>query len=80
MRPCGCPRASWPSIGLIGSSAKWARFRTNLAEHGHTADRIATITCPIGLPAIAGKEPAVIAVSVAAALMQSLQARAEVSR
>ena len=40
---------------------------------GHEADRIATITCPIGLAAIAGKEPAVIAVSVAAALMQAVQ-------
>ena len=50
MRPCACPRVSLASIGLIGSSAKWARFQTNLAEHGHTAERIATITCPIGLP------------------------------
>jgi xanthine dehydrogenase accessory factor len=60
-------------VGLIGSSAKWSRFRANLAEHGHAADRIDTLTCPIGLPSIAGKEPAVIAVSVAAALMQSLR-------
>ena len=74
------PEGHLASIGLIGSSAKWARFQTNLVEHGHTAERIATITCPIGLPTIAGKEPAVIAVSVAAALMQSLQARAQVSR
>jgi xanthine dehydrogenase accessory factor len=60
-------------VGLIGSSAKWSRFRANLAEHGHAAERIDTLTCPIGLPSIAGKEPAVIAVSVAAALMQSLR-------
>ncbi|HEY5788566.1 MAG TPA: xanthine dehydrogenase accessory protein XdhC [Microlunatus sp.] len=67
-------------IGLIGSSAKWSRFRTNLAECGHETERIDTITCPIGLPAIAGKEPAVIAVSVAAALMQTLRSPRPVSR
>jgi xanthine dehydrogenase accessory factor len=61
------------SIGLIGSSAKWSRFRANLADNGHRPEQIARIQCPIGLPGIAGKEPAVIAVSVAAALMQSLQ-------
>ena len=33
---------------------------------GHSAGAIARITCPIGLPEIGGKEPAVIAVSVAA--------------
>lgn len=74
------PEGRLADVGLIGSSAKWARFRTNLAEHGHDDDRIATITCPIGLSAIPGKEPAVIAISVAAALMQSLQAPVAVTR
>jgi xanthine dehydrogenase accessory factor len=68
------------SIGLIGSSAKWSRFQANLAEQGHDQERIATITCPIGLPTISGKEPAVIAVSVAAALLQTLQIRTEAAR
>lgn len=66
------------SIGLIGSSAKWARFQTQLATEGHDPETIAQITCPIGLPGIPGKEPAVIAVSVAAALMQALQSPVEV--
>lgn len=68
------------SIGLIGSPAKWSRFRANLTDNGHPPEQIARITCPIGLPGIAGKEPAVIAVSVAAALLQSLQARTAASR
>jgi xanthine dehydrogenase accessory factor len=59
-------------IGLIGSSAKWARFRTQLAALGHDPETIARITCPIGLPGITGKDPAVIAVAVAAALLQVL--------
>ena len=61
-------------IGLIGSSAKWARFRAQLAAGGHGPDAIARITCPIGQPGITGKDPAVIAVAVAAALLQALPA------
>lgn len=66
------------STGLIGSSAKWARFRAQLADHGHAPETIDRITTPIGLPGLPGKEPATIAVSVAAHLLQLLAAeRAE---
>jgi xanthine dehydrogenase accessory factor len=58
------------TIGLIGSSAKWSRFRRKLAEDGHPAEAIDKIVTPIGLPDLPGKEPAVIAVSVAAWLLQ----------
>lgn len=68
------------SIGLIGSRAKWARFRTRLAAAGHDAEEMERIQCPIGLPGITGKDPAVIAVSVAAALLPQLQARGEPAR
>jgi xanthine dehydrogenase accessory factor len=64
------------SIGLIGSSAKWARFRKALSEEGHDADTIARIVCPIGLPEITGKAPAVIAVGVASALVLALEKQA----
>ena len=56
-------------IGLIGSSAKWARFAAQLAAAGHSPEAIARITCPIGQPGITGKDPAIIAVAVAAALL-----------
>jgi xanthine dehydrogenase accessory factor len=59
-------------IGLIGSAVKWTRFQAQLAELGHRPEAIARITCPIGQPAITGKDPAVIAVSVAAALLEKL--------
>jgi xanthine dehydrogenase accessory factor len=36
-------------IGLIGSSAKWARFRRNLAAAGHSEQQIARVRCHIGL-------------------------------
>ncbi|MFE3580186.1 xanthine dehydrogenase accessory protein XdhC [Streptomyces vinaceus] len=62
------------SIGLIGSSAKWARFRQRLAtEGGHDAAAIDRIKTPIGISGIAGKEPATIAVSVAADLLRTFE-------
>jgi xanthine dehydrogenase accessory factor len=54
--------------GLIGSATKKARFRSRLAALGHTPDRIADITCPIGDPSL-GKHPQMIAVGVGAALL-----------
>jgi len=55
------------TIGLIGSSAKWTRFRAKLAELGHAADTIDRVRTPIGDRTLAGvrdKTPAAIAVSV----------------
>ena len=62
------------SIGLIGSSAKWSRFRQRLAAEGHPPADLERITTPIGLPGLTGKEPATIAVSVAAALVGVFEA------
>lgn len=59
-----------PFVGLIGSKTKWATFRHRLEERGFSEAEIARITCPIGVPGIAGKEPEVIAVAVAAQLLQ----------
>jgi len=64
-------------IGLIGSSVKWTRFQAMLAAQGHSPADIGRITCPIGQPGITGKDPAVIAVAVAAALLESLGDRAD---
>ena len=58
-----------PFVGLIGSRTKWATFRRRLLERGFTEDELGGITCPIGLPGIGGKEPAVIAASVVAQLL-----------
>lgn len=67
-------RADLGFIGLIGSSVKWIRFQEQLRREGHTDADLARITTPIGLPGIVGKTPAVIAVSVAAQLVQRLEA------
>ncbi|MFZ2012972.1 MAG: xanthine dehydrogenase accessory protein XdhC [Nocardioides sp.] len=60
------------SIGLIGSSAKWRRFQHGLVVEGHSATAIARIQCPIGRPELIGKDPATIALGVAADLLPRL--------
>jgi xanthine dehydrogenase accessory factor len=60
------------SVGLIGSSAKWVRFERRLAAEGHDPDVVARIQTPIGVPDLPGKEPATIAVAVAADLLRVL--------
>lgn len=59
------------SIGLIGSSAKWTRFRHGLRVEGHAESEVDRIVSPIGDPAVVGKEPATIALAVATALVSS---------
>ncbi len=59
-----------PYVGLIGSKTKWASFRQRLLLRGFTEADLAHVTCPIGVPGIVGKEPEVIAVAVAAQILQ----------
>ena len=57
-------------IGLIGSRAKWLRLRSRLlTEGGFGEEDLVRVTTPIGLPGLVGKEPATIAVGVAADLL-----------
>ncbi|MBF6630333.1 MAG: xanthine dehydrogenase accessory protein XdhC [Comamonas sp.] len=63
-------RGDVPFIGLIGSATKWAVFQRRLVERGFAPEEIAHITCPIGIADVPGKEPQVIAISVAAQLLQ----------
>lgn len=69
--------------GLIGSATKRATFRRRLDERGIPRAAIERLTCPIGLPGLRDKRPAVIAASVAAQLLQvdaALAARQPVER
>lgn len=61
-----------PFLGLIGSQTKWATFARRLRQRGYTEAELQHITCPIGLPGISGKVPAVIGASVAAQLLLHL--------
>ncbi|WP_305822389.1 xanthine dehydrogenase accessory protein XdhC [Massilia brevitalea] len=68
------PGADW--FGLIGSDTKRRQFEHRLRERGIANERIDAMVCPIGLPGIAGKAPAVIAVAVAAQLLTVWEAAA----
>lgn len=61
-------------IGLIGSRSKWVTFCRRLGERGFTAAELGWVTCPIGLPGIESKVPAVIAASVVAQLLLAASA------
>ena len=65
-------RVGW--FGLIGSATKRVQFERRLELRGIPAARLADMVCPIGIPGITGKEPAVIAIAVAAQLLQAWQA------
>ncbi|MDD2808751.1 xanthine dehydrogenase accessory protein XdhC [Rhodoferax sp.] len=68
-------QADLPFIGLIGSRTKWASFSHRLLARGYAPAELAQVTCPIGLPGITGKAPEVIAVAVAAQLLQVISQR-----
>lgn len=57
-------------LGLIGSKTKKARFLSRLRESGIASPTLARLTCPIGIGAMRGKEPATIAVGAAAQLIE----------
>lgn len=58
-------------FGLIGSATKRARFHSRLRQAGIAESELARMTCPVGIPGIPGKEPGVIAVAIAAQLLQA---------
>jgi xanthine dehydrogenase accessory factor len=62
-------RGDFGFFGLIGSKTKRQRFIHRFEQRGIAAAAIARMTCPIGLPGIDGKEPAVIAAAVVAQLL-----------
>ena len=63
-------RGDFGFLGLIGSKTKKQRFIHRFQERGIAAERIARISCPIGIEGITGKEPEIIAVSVVAQLLR----------
>ena len=63
-------RDDFAYFGLIGSRAKRRNFETRMARRGVDPARFADMTCPIGVGGINGKQPAQIAISVAAQILQ----------
>jgi xanthine dehydrogenase accessory factor len=56
-------------VGLIGSATKRARFLSQMRAAGRTEVQLARLVCPIGVPGLESKDPAVIAASTAAQLL-----------
>jgi xanthine dehydrogenase accessory factor len=62
-------RDAFDFVGLIGSETKRARFASWARQLGIADGQIDRLVCPIGIPQIRGKEPAVIAAGIAAQLL-----------
>ena len=61
-------------LGMIGSQRKRQQFEAFAATRNLASERIdQDLICPIGLAGISGREPSVIALSVAAQIMQRRQ-------
>lgn len=73
-------RGGFAYFGLIGSVSKRRQFERRMARRGFSEASFLDMTCPIGVPGITGKEPATIAIAVAAQLLRVRQARAAKSR
>jgi len=56
-------------VGLIGSATKRARFLSQMRAAGLTEVELARLVCPIGVPGLESKDPAVIAASTAVQLL-----------
>ena len=62
-------RGDFGFLGLIGSASKRARFMHRFEARGIAPEVLSRLTCPIGLPGLRGKEPAVLAISAVAQLL-----------
>src|SRR5262249_45727234 len=63
-------RGDFGYLGLIGSRTKRARVESRLRAHGVTHAGLAPLTCPIGIATLKSKGPGVIAVALAAQLLE----------
>lgn len=57
-------------FGLIGSRTKRQRFEQRLSKRGLTQSSLDAMQCPIGVGGIESKQPAAIAISIAAEILQ----------
>ncbi len=60
-------------LGLIGSSVKWIHFQEQLKSVGFKDAALVRVTTPIGVPGVRGKTPEVIAIAVAAQLLEKME-------
>lgn len=63
-------RDDFAYFGLIGSLSKRRNFETRMQRRGINPQKFERMTCPIGIDGIHSKQPAQIAISVAAEILQ----------
>ena len=73
--PNDLQRGDFAWLGLIGSKTKRRRFVHRLEQRGIRPAQLERLVCPVGLSGIRGKQPATIAISLAAQLMTLAQHR-----
>ena len=74
-------RGEFASLGVIGSNSKSARFRSRLARDGLSASQIASLHVSASAStALHSKRPAVIAIAIAAQLLQTIEARQSIAQ
>lgn len=64
---------AFPFVGVIGSPAKAGAIRRDLRKRGISDEALTHLRCPVGLP-LGNNEPAEIAVSITAQLLQERDA------
>lgn len=67
--------AQW--VGLFGSRTRRAQFERRLRQHGVPPASLDVLACPIGVPGVQDKHPAIIAASVVAQLLQVWERQAD---
>ncbi|MCW8832008.1 MAG: xanthine dehydrogenase accessory protein XdhC [Colwellia sp.] len=66
-------REDFHYLGLIASDTKWRRFQQRYKHREVSPQLVQRMNCPIGLTQVSGKLPMEIAVSIAAAIIESYQ-------
>ncbi len=70
-------RDDFAYLGLIGSQSKRRMFEARMKRRGVDEEKFRRMTCPIGIDGIEGKQPAMIAISVAAQIMRGYDSSAQ---
>ncbi len=73
-------RDAFAYFGLIGSKTKRRMFETRMQRRGIEVHKFSGLTCPIGVDGITSKQPALIAISVVAQIMQVYDARNQIKQ
>ena len=66
-------KGDFAHLGLIGSQTKYRRFCISLEKQGISADQLAQLVCPVGVPVLQSKAPAHVGLSIATQIAHWLE-------